>query len=165
MVGLDSDAAGVREASHRAARKPPKGGLPNALFVVAAAEDLPGPLAGKADQLTIALPWGSLLRGLARAEPALLDGLRRSLQPGGELELLLSVQPTDAALGLQALDAPAVDALAGAYANLGLRPVEVRSASSDDVERLGSSWAKRLGVPERRPAWLLRFVAAEPARG
>jgi hypothetical protein len=36
----------------------------------------------------------------------------------------------------------------------GLR-VKLRPACEADVARLGSSWAKRLGIPTRRPAWVL----------
>lgn len=31
----------------------------------------------------------------------------------------------------------------------------IRTATDDDVTQLGSSWAKRLGVPRRRPADVL----------
>ena len=33
---------------------------------------------------------------------------------------------------------------------------ECRAALATDVEQLGSAWAKRLGIPRRRAAWLLR---------
>ena len=36
----------------------------------------------------------------------------------------------------------------------GLR-VHTRAAQEDDVTQLGSSWAKRLGIPSRRPAVML----------
>jgi 16S rRNA (adenine(1408)-N(1))-methyltransferase len=36
VVGVDANAAGMMTASRRAAAKPSRGGLPNALFVVAA---------------------------------------------------------------------------------------------------------------------------------
>jgi 16S rRNA (adenine(1408)-N(1))-methyltransferase len=75
VIGLDADASRMSEASRRAARKPGKGGLPNALFVVAAAESLPCELDGLVDAVTIQLPWGSLLRSVLVREPWLLDGL------------------------------------------------------------------------------------------
>ena len=37
VVGVDASAAAMAEASRRAGRRPERGGLPNALFVVAAA--------------------------------------------------------------------------------------------------------------------------------
>jgi 16S rRNA (adenine(1408)-N(1))-methyltransferase len=45
VVGVDANAAGIMTASRRAAANPSRGGLPNALFVVAAAEALPAELA------------------------------------------------------------------------------------------------------------------------
>jgi hypothetical protein len=44
----------------------------------------------------------------------------------------------------------------GAFAAAGLQVLENREATRRDVDGLGSSWAKRLGIPRRRPAWLLR---------
>ena len=164
VVGVDADGAAMRRASLRAARPLRKGGLPNALFLVATAAELPGPLAGMVEQLTVVLPWGSLLRALVQAEAELLDGLRACLRGEGELELLLSVQPIDRSLNLPVLDHSAVRQLQAAYGRHGLQPQETRQADGRDVERLGSSWARRLAIPDRRPAWLLRFARKEEPR-
>ncbi|MDP8905515.1 MAG: class I SAM-dependent methyltransferase, partial [Chloroflexota bacterium] len=43
VIGVDAVAENMREASHRASRSRARGGVPNALFVVAAADELPGP--------------------------------------------------------------------------------------------------------------------------
>ena len=69
VVGIDANAAGMATASRRAAATPRRGGLPNALFVVAAIGALPRELDGLADVVTVHFPWGSLLRGLLGAEP------------------------------------------------------------------------------------------------
>lgn len=166
VIGLDADAAAMRAASARAARSPSKGGLPNALFLAAAAEELPGLPSGAVDLVTVVLPWGSLLRGLVRAEPDLLAGLTGCLREGGELELLLSVGPRDRSAGVTEFDRRAADVLIGDLKTRGLYATAVRQATPDDVDRLSSSWAKRLGVPNRRVAWLLRFCRpGEPERG
>jgi hypothetical protein len=44
---------------------------------------------------------------------------------------------------------------ASALGEAGLCIAECRQATVEDVAALNSSWAKRLGVPRRRPAWLL----------
>lgn len=44
---------------------------------------------------------------------------------------------------------------ATALARLAFVIDEYRPVTVEDVEQLGSSWAKRLGIPHRRPAWLL----------
>ncbi len=63
VIGIDASAAAMAEASRRAARPAARGGVANALFVVAAAERPPIELLGIADEVTINFPWGSLLRG------------------------------------------------------------------------------------------------------
>jgi hypothetical protein len=72
--------------------------------------------------------------------------------------VLVSVVARDvAALGLgQPTGGAAVfDPFEGALQRAGMCVTERREATLDDVQRLGSSWAKRLDIPRRRPAWLL----------
>jgi 16S rRNA (adenine(1408)-N(1))-methyltransferase len=156
IVGVDANAAAMAQASRRAAAAPRRGGLPNALFVVAAAEALPPELDGLADAVTVHFPWGSLLRGLLRADPAVMAGLTRVMRPGATLTMLLSSTDRDRAAGVAPLDEAAVRALAGAYAGWGLGVTEARPATAADVAAAHSTWGKRLGIGRQRPAWLLR---------
>jgi SAM-dependent methyltransferase len=157
VVGIDSVAASMAEASRRAARPANRRGSPNAMFLVAGAESLPGPLSGSAHHATVTLPWGSLLSGLASAQARSVEPLRDLLREGGRLELMLSLTGSDTTEDVPPLDAARAHALADAYAAFGLRCLDVRPVTAADVERLGSSWAKRLGIPARRHAWLLLF--------
>jgi acyl-CoA synthetase (AMP-forming)/AMP-acid ligase II len=56
---------------------------------------------------------------------------------------------------------PLADALQEAEA--GLCVTDLREATVADLAERSSSWAKRLAIPERRPAW--RLTATKPARG
>jgi 16S rRNA (adenine(1408)-N(1))-methyltransferase len=56
VIGVDANAAGMVEAARRAAGRASRGGLPNALFVVAAVEALPPELDGVADLVTAHFP-------------------------------------------------------------------------------------------------------------
>ena len=136
VVGVDADQRAMEHASRRG--RAPR----NAMFLVESAERLPGILAGRADLVTVALPWGSLLRALIQPEPATLGGIAALLKAGGELELLLTDQLRDLA----------------AYEPIGLRLIDRRPATAGDVDRLSSAWAKRLDVGARRPAtvWVFR---------
>jgi 16S rRNA (adenine(1408)-N(1))-methyltransferase len=134
IVGVDANAEAMATASRRAAAKPSRGGLPNAVFVVAAAEALPTELDGVADVVTVHFPWGSLLRGLLGADAATMTGLTRVLRPGATLQMLLSSTDRDRGAGVAPIQAATLAALAESYA----------------------SWGKRLGAGTRRPAWLLR---------
>ena len=156
VVGVDANAAGMATASRRAAARPARGGLPNALFVVAAAEALPADLDGVADLVTVHFPWGSLLRGLLGADPATMTGLTRVLRPGGTLQLLASSTARDRGAGLAPIQAATLDALAESYATWGLAVTKLRPATPADVAAAHSTWGKRLGAGTRRPAWLLQ---------
>jgi hypothetical protein len=104
----------------------------------------------------VVLPWGSLLRGALGPEPWFLDAARRVLRPGGELRALVSVTARDG-LATAELDARSLAALAQRYEAACWRVVEAREATAADVAASGSSWAKRLGIPHRRPAGVVRL--------
>jgi hypothetical protein len=54
------------------------------------------------------------------------------------------------------VDGPlALERFACALREAGMCVETCREATAADVEALGSTWAKRLGIPRRRPAWLL----------
>jgi 16S rRNA (adenine(1408)-N(1))-methyltransferase len=67
-IGVDAAAAGLRQASRRAHRPLRKGGLPNVMFLVADATEALTAFDGKAGEVRITLPWGSLLRDVLRGE-------------------------------------------------------------------------------------------------
>ena len=151
------------EASRCAGRPARRGGLPNARFVVAAAEALPPELDGCADALTIHFPWGSLLRGLLDAEPGIVSGIARIARPGAVVTILLSVTEHDRAIGSSVLYERTFRDLTPRYAAHGLRLCEARLATPDDIARAHSTWAKRLGAGASRPVWLARFERAGQA--
>jgi 16S rRNA (adenine(1408)-N(1))-methyltransferase len=159
VVGVDANAAAMATASRRAAAKPSRGGLPNALFVVAAAEALPNELDGVADLVTVHFPWGSLLRGLLAVDPAIMAGLTRVLRPGGSLRLLVSATVRDRGVGVAPLQAASLEALAGSYAGWGLavsdpsgggrRPLELGQASGCRHPPAGLAAARPLHIVGR----------------
>jgi hypothetical protein len=157
-IGGDTDAAAMREASHRAARPARKRGLPNALFLAGTLYDLPDALDGLVDELRVTLPWGSLLRDVLEPAPAFMDRAARLLRPGGRLRLMLSVTDREAAVGRRsALEAGAVAALVARYTDAGFVCFALRPATAADVAELRSAWARRLGIPARRSAWTIHL--------
>src|SRR4051794_25978038 len=96
FVGVDADARAMAESSRRAARNPARGGLANAIFLAAAAEELPDALEASADAITIALPWGSLLRAVMSPCSPEFAGIAATLKPRGEMTFLLSTSERDA---------------------------------------------------------------------
>lgn len=148
----------MADTSRRAAAKPSRGGVDNAMFLHASAEALPGSLAGTAGEIIVNYPWGSLLRALAAPDSAVLAKLAALGRPGASLTALINVQPLrDAAqasrLGLGAanlLQQP--ERLRDAYARAGFEDLRIRDATRDPVAE--TSWAKHLAV-SKREVWRL----------
>ena len=67
VVGVDS----CRENLHEYSRAK----LPNLLYIIASAQDLPQELNGLISNITINFPWGSLLESLLIGDPKLMSGL------------------------------------------------------------------------------------------
>ena len=151
----------MREASRRAAASPHRGGVPNAIFLAGTLAELPPLLDGRVGELRVTLPWGSLLREVVLAGPSFVSHAVRLLSPSGSVRVLLSITEREKATGLGAIDLADVGRLAARYGD-GLVLVEAREATDADVADLGSSWAKRLGIPRRRGAVVVGLRKRDP---
>lgn len=156
----------MSEASLRAARPERKGGLSNALFAVAAAEALPPELRGRAAEVTIHFPWGSLLRATLALEDAetASRGISSLLAAGGRVRTLVSIDLRDG-LGIEPL-APSDGPVLGArWATCGLELIRFAPADAVEIRATGSSWARRLGAGRDRVAWAVELRSAPLANG
>lgn len=152
VVGIDPVASAMAEASRRASLPARRGGLPNAVFVVAAVEALPRELTGIAGRVTVNLPWGSLLRAALALDPVGAAGIATLLAPGGTAELLLAPAVRDG-LGRDAdVRGRLEDGLGADWAAHGLVLLDVRAATAADLAATRSTWAKRLGLRAGDPA-------------
>jgi len=154
VIGIDASAVSMAESSRRAARALRRGGLPNALFVVAAAECPPPELLGLADEVTILFPWGSLLRGALALDDAAASGIARLLRPGGRVEAVVSIADRDG-LGILPLRAADGTELTRRWARHGLDLTAFEPAASAEIDAIGSTWARRLRAGRDRPVWRL----------
>lgn len=167
VVGIDASADAMAEASGRAARSPRRGGLPNALFVVSAAEALPRELAGIADLVAIQLPWGSLLRGALALDEDVARGIAGLVAPAGRVDVLVAPAPRDRlAPGADVRDRLA-NGLADDWGRLGLELVDAAPATPAEIAAARSTWARRLqlraGDPDRTAYRIrLRRLSADP---
>jgi 16S rRNA (adenine(1408)-N(1))-methyltransferase len=147
----------MAEASRRAARSLAKGGLPNAIFIVAAAERIPREFHGVADDLSIAFPWGSLLRGTLALDEAAATGIAGLLAPGAKATATFSIEDRDR-LSLPRLEIDGERAaLAERWSTLGLDVCAIRPVSTDELRDMPSTWARRLATGRDRSAWRLEL--------
>jgi len=150
----------MAESSRRAARPAARGGTPNALFAVAAAERPPTELIGRADEVSVTFPWGSLLRGALALDEVAAAGLAALVGPAGRLIVITSIADRDR-LELPSLEEPgAATDLAERWARIGLELSEIRPATADEVLSTRSTWARRLAAGRDRPTWRLELATA-----
>jgi 16S rRNA (adenine(1408)-N(1))-methyltransferase len=149
-IAIDPVAENLAEMSAKAAGKPARGGVPNALFVVGSVERVPDELRAIADEAFVNLPWGSLMRGLILGDAAVLGGVASLAKPGAAVRVVLNTRIFDDPVPLEARDLPeltpeyARETLAPVYERHGLRLIEARWMDADEVAALGTTWAKRL---------------------
>jgi 16S rRNA (adenine(1408)-N(1))-methyltransferase len=159
VIGIDANAASMAERSRRAAGPTRRGGLANALFVLAAVEAPPEELRALAARVTVLFPWGSLLRGCLGEDASVAEGITRLVAPDGTLELLLAPAGRDGLDGLPMDPAAVIAAATGTFG--ALRLVEARTATDVEVRASGSTWARRLlsNPATRRQVLVMRFTA------
>ena len=149
----------MAEASRRAARSAAKGGVPNTLFALASAEQIPEELLGVADTMTLAFPWGSLLRGALALDNAAAQGIAALLAPNATAVATFSIEDRDR------LDVPPLHdtaerrALADRWSRIGLDVCALRPATREELAAMPSTWARRLAAGRDRAAWRLELQA------
>ncbi len=94
-IGIDANAQRLRDASFRAGRKPPRGGISNIWFLRAAVETLPGTFGSLADEIHIHFPWGSLLQATLRPDPFVLMRIAQIGRPGATVTVQINATILD----------------------------------------------------------------------
>ncbi len=82
VIGMDS----CRENLHEHSRAK----LPNLLYIIASAQNLPHELHGLVSHITINFPWGSLLESLLNGDDRLLRGLESVARSSAALDVRLN---------------------------------------------------------------------------
>ena len=155
-IAIDASPDALSAGAWRAKRT----GLKNAAFLVEGVERLPAELEDLADEVTVHFPWGSLLRGVLTADPAVLCPVARLLRHGAELRVLVSATARDGHIDFSS---DRLSKLAPDYAECGLELDAVRPADRFETAASQSSWAKRLGAG--RPVVFARYSRRSSRRG
>jgi 16S rRNA (adenine(1408)-N(1))-methyltransferase len=163
VVGIDALDEPMGEVAARAARKPARGGRANLVLVRAPVEDLPPELRGIADEVSVQLPWGSLLEGIVLARAEVLAGLAALCRPQARLTVTLNgeiwLDSTPARYEHLPVPTPeyVADVVAAGLARVGIDFGEARYASAEEAKALPTTWARRLGHGRSHPSFV-RFT-------
>jgi 16S rRNA (adenine(1408)-N(1))-methyltransferase len=150
VIGLDAAKDNLRKVATQAAANPAKGGLPNLVYVWAAAEQLPAELSG-VTELHLLMPWGSLLRGLLGSDPAMLRGLAGVCVPDARFLVTLNLhawRPPVPEVGAHPEPTPesAVTDLGPVLAAAGWRLDAAEYLDPQGIAALATSWTRRLSA-------------------
>ena len=161
-IGVDANAKPLEKISMRATRKPKKGGLPNAMFVQAAVEDLPEELNGIADEIHIHFPWGSLLKAIATADELVLRSLARIAARDCLVEIVIGIDPDRDKTEIDRLDIPELTPiflhsyLFPKFKAAGFELLDFGKLDAGEWSRLETSWARRLkGNNDRQVSFVI----------
>lgn len=145
----------MRQNSQKAAKKPSKGGLPNALFVHASVESLPEELYGVASHISILLPWGTLLKAVALPEKSILQGIPKLCKKEATLKIIFGYEADKEKNTIQELNLPELTkeycekTLKPAYQEAGFE-ISWRFISQTELRQLPTAWAKKLAYGKER---------------
>lgn len=160
VVGIDPNHAGLIEVSRKANAAAKKGGLPNALFVLGSAEDLPGAFEGRATSVSVLFPWGSLLRAAALPERAFIERVAQLCAPGAKLEVVYSFDARDAGeLARLGLGTNPAEAVADGYATGGFAVQAAERLDAAQIREYPTTWARKLAMGSERVAVRLEMVS------
>ena len=165
FVGIDANAAGLGPLSGRAQRER----LANLVYVRAGVESLPPELAGIADRVTVILPWGSLLAGVARPSADVVLGIRALCRPRAALTIVLGVDADRDRAEARRLRLPSLDerhlqgALSAAYSAAGFDVTSTRRVGPGELARWPSTWARRLAFGLTRSVLRIEAQVVESA--
>lgn len=149
VIGVDTCRENLRTCSRL--------DLPNALFVIASAQDLPQEFDGLISQVTINFPWGSLLKSLLTGDAALMSGLARIAKPHTQIDLRLNGgAPAEAGSCLES----GTQAIFDHIHRQGWNARNPYLMDGHTLQHFPSTWAKRLayGRDPRAIALSARFA-------
>ena len=160
VIGIDALDEPMGEIAAKAARKPAKGGRPNLLLVRAALETLPAELHDVADEVSVQLPWGSLLEGIVLARDDVLGGLAALCRPGARVTVTLNgeiwLDSTPARYEHLPVPTPeyVADVVAAGMERVGIRIEAARYSTGAEAKALPTTWARRLGHGRAHPSFV-----------
>jgi len=156
FIGIDANSRPLEKISEKIYRKLARGGLPNALFVLSAVENLPAELEGIANEIQVNFPWGSLLRAVAGGDEIVLRNLRQLCATDALLTVIIGLDLERDRSELDRLALPSLDLdylkleLPAKYPRAGFAIVGTETLTGTRLLELKTTWARRLKAGHHR---------------
>lgn len=155
FIGVDPSQKQLEIYSKKAA----KNRLSNTLFVPGSIEHLPAELVGTTDELSIILPWGTLLKNIVSPSQESTVNLYRLLKQRGQLRIILGYAPENEPSETRRLELPkiSIDLLKEKalpiFESVGFRLGELTIVPKNFLKTLPTTWGKKLTFGMYRPIY------------
>lgn len=155
-VGIDPVKSNMLEISNKIIKKPAKGGLNNLILVIGAIENIPKELEAAADSLTVLFPWGSLLEGLVKPIPAILQNIVYLAKNSAMFEFILTYSESFESGEIQRRNLPDINldyfdtTYRAELKHIGLNVENIEVLDNKYIRLFESQWSKRLAYGRKR---------------
>lgn len=167
VVGVDAAQDSLDKGLKKAAKKPARGGAPNAKFICANVLEMPIDLVEVADSLSINFPWGSLLTACAVPQntnfPPFIKVLQTLLKGEGTLTVYLNAYVFEDEEMRRTLELPELtedfvqSTLLPAYQQAGFICIEQKTYTPDAKLPVRTTWGGQLSRNSGRSSMMLMF--------
>lgn len=135
--------------------------IQNAHLLKGSLENLPREILGKADELHINFPWGSLLKAVVLPSKEDLNYIDSIVKPGGTIEIILGYHKDSEPTQIDKLNLPKLsinlleENIIKSLENINYKLLEIKTLGRSDLLFLESSWGKKLSFGKDRPVYKL----------
>lgn len=159
-IGIDSNKSLLAEISARVLKKESKGGLKNLLFIEANAYNLPDELENLFDEVQINFPWGSLLEGVALANPELFNSISKISKNNSVLKMLFTYndkfeESYRLQKSLPKLSLYYLNSLKPKFTSYGIKVTNIYILTTEQKKNIQSSWGKKILSKRNREVYYL----------
>lgn len=137
--------------------------IDNICFIISSFENLE--LNVQFNEITINLPWGTLLRDSVNANEIFMNKLSHISSEGTSLTILLGYQdelePTETKrlnLELELTERYILDKMIPAYKNFGWNILDYKKILPEELKSFDTTWSKKLSHRKERDIFHLKFV-------
>lgn len=166
VFGIDAARESLQEGSARAAKKPARGGTPNAAFLCMNVLEMPEGLEAKATSVSINFPWGSLLQAAAMPNEEFMNRVHGLLKDNGKLDMYINLyvfQKEDERLNLglpELNEDDFINRLKPAIEKIGFEYLSHKFIPEGEKVDVASTWGGRLTRNSKRPTIEMHFQKA-----
>jgi len=165
FIGIDPNQTNLVKTSSKIYKKPARGGLKNAFYVLASVEALPDELNGIANQVFINFPWGSLLAGIALCKKSIWKNIQKICKKGAFVDLIIGYDKKRDLSEIKRLTLPDFDeayirdVMIPKLEPLGFKHIHTTPLSKERLMHIPTKWSQKHAFGKDRIFFSIRLEA------